>query len=117
VNAEARSTAVPPDAFGITSARTFGEPAVPDAAADNAHLLFHLGCKAGVMAIVTTREQLFAEIPCDRAVSQQVVERFLGKPVQIRVAPAAPNREVKIYVESATAGSIEFTATNAWVIE
>ena len=66
------------------------------------------------MTVVTTHERLFVEIPCDRAVPQQVVDRFLGKPVQIRVAP---DHEVKIYVESATAGSIEFTATRAWATE
>jgi len=56
--------------------------------------------------------QLYAELPCDRALPQKVVGRFAHVPVRVRVVTAAP---AKIYIESKTAGSAEFTVGRVWI--
>ncbi len=110
-----RPATVPGEAAFIGAARTFGsDPKTPAARDGSPHLFFHFGCNDDVLVIVTTQVELYAELPCDRAIPPQVVERFLGQPVQIRVVF---NDAEKLFVESPVAGSIEFTVTRAWAKE
>ncbi len=110
----ARPAGVPPDASLIRADRTFGaDPRTPVQGAPP--LLFSLGCKDGVLSIITSQiVQLYAELPCDRAVPQDVADRFAGQPVRLRLVVGGA---VKLYIDSPAAGTIEFTITRAWAKE
>lgn len=69
-------------------------------------------CADGLLTIVTTREQLFVELPCDRALPESDVQRYLAQAVEldIRIQPPAN----KLILKSAVAGSVEFTTARIW---
>jgi hypothetical protein len=106
-----RPTGVPAEAVPLRADRTFGaDPATP-----GAPLLYLLDCRAGVLTVITSQVvRLYAELPCDRAVPQNVVDRFSGQPVRLRLAFGDA---VKLYVDSPVAGTIEFTVTRTWMVE
>jgi hypothetical protein len=91
----------------------FGQDeAAPDAPANSAHLFYAMTCADDVVAITTTKETVYAELPCDRALPQEVVGRFAYVPVRVRIVTAAP---AKLYIESKVAGSVEFTVGRVWI--
>jgi len=106
-------TAAPRGAVLVDENIDFGQDAVaPDAPADSAHLFYAMTCVDGVLTIITTKETVYAELPCDRALPPEVVGRFSYVPVRVRVVTAAP---AKLYIESKTAGSAEFTVGRVWI--
>ena len=110
-----RPAGVPPEAVLVRADRTFGaDLRTPVQGAEPPHL-FYLGCKDGVLSVVTSQiVQLYAELPCDRAVPQDVADRFVGHAVRIRLVFGDT---VKLYIDSPAGGSIEFTITRAWAKE
>lgn len=102
---------VPNDATFVAKDLSLGVPGGAAETAADQRLFFHIGCTDGILVIVTTRETVYAELPCDRAVPRSIAERFLGKSVRIRVV----TKSSKLFVESTTAGSIEFTIGRAWI--
>jgi hypothetical protein len=104
-----RPTGVPPEAARIVANRTFAATA-PGAEAPQ---LYAMGCKGGVLTIITSQVlQLYAELPCDRAVPDSVAAKFIGHPVEIRVVFG---QAVNLYLDSSVAGSIQFTIGRIWV--
>ena len=73
--------------------------------------LYSQSCANGLLTIATTTGIVYAELPCDRALPDDVVRRFLGKAVTIRIVPGDPG---KLFVDSDTAGSVEFTVGGVW---
>ena len=73
-----------------------------------------LTCSADIMTIVTSKETVYALIPCDRALPPDVAARFAGVPVLIRVTPDSPPH--KLYLESAAQGTAEFTVDGVWIV-
>jgi hypothetical protein len=65
------------------------------------------------MTIVTSQETVYALIPCDRSLPADVAGRFAGVPVRIRVTPERPPH--KLYLESASQGTAEFTVDGVWI--
>ncbi len=103
---------VPQSAHVVAGPEEIGAPdGPPNNGAD--HLFFSTSCEDDVLAVVTNQEVVYAELPCDRAVPQEVAERFLGRPVRVRVVPSDP---AKLYVESDAAGSLEFTVGRVWIV-
>lgn len=110
-----RPDGVPADALPFVVDAEFGSRAAPPGADPaTTELFFSMSCKADVLAIATNRRALYAELPCDRALPQDVVARFLGKPVQTRITVAAP---AKLFLDSADAGSAQFTVGRVWMVE
>lgn len=81
----------------------------PETDAGAPRLFFSMTCAAGLLSVVTTLEIVNAELPCDRAPSQEQVAPFLGVPVTVRVEPGEPG---KLFVLGPSGASFEFT-TNA----
>ena len=110
-----RPAGVPTEAALIRADRTFGADLQTPAQGGQPPQLFFLGCKDGVLTVITSQiVQLYAELPCDRAVPQNVADRFVGHPVQLRLTLGDV---VKLYIDSPVAGTIEFSITRAWVKE
>lgn len=107
--------AVPEAAELVDENIEFGQDAAaPDAPEDAAHLFYAMTCVADVLTITTTKETVYAELPCDRALPPEIAGRFAYVPVRLRVVTAAP---AKLYIESETAGSAEFTVGRVWIEE
>jgi hypothetical protein len=85
-------------------------------------LLFSLMCVDGLLTLVTTRETVYAELPCDRFVGEDAVARFQGLSVDLTIcAPVAacsrprPNStDGKLFVVSPAGASLEFTTGHLW---
>ena len=69
-------------------------------------------CRGDVLEVGTTRRVIYAELPCDRALSDEQSKTFLSQPVHVRVVPVSP---AKLYIDSTKAGSAEFTVGRIWV--
>jgi hypothetical protein len=109
----AAPTAVPRGAELVEENIEFGQDAAaPGAPADSAHLFYAMTCVDDVLAITTTKETVYAELPCARALPQEVIGRFAYVPVRMRIVTAEP---AKLYIESKTAGSVEFTVGRVWI--
>ena len=107
--------AVPEAAELVDENIEFGQDAAaPDAPEDAAHLFYAMTCVDDVLTITTTKETVYAELPCDRALPPEIAGRFAYVPVRLRVVTAAP---AKLYIESETAGSAEFTVGRVWIEE
>ena len=95
----------------IDTDRSFGAGASTPGAAPPQ--LFFLGCKDDVLAVITSQiVELYAALPCDRAAPKDVVDRFVGRPVTVRIIIGQAE---KLRLESPTAGTLEFTIDGAWV--
>lgn len=106
----ARPAAIPAEARFVSTDTTFNGGAAQPASARPQ--LFTLACKDDVLAAVTSQIiELYARLPCDRAVPQQVADRFIGRHVTLRIVIGDAE---KLYVDS-DAGTIEFTIEGAWV--
>ena len=94
--------------------RALGSAASTPEGSDEPHLYFAMSCADDVLTIATSRETVYAELPCDRALPGEAAARFQGLPVLIRIVPSEPG---KLYLDSATAGSAEFTVGRVWLEE
>jgi hypothetical protein len=72
---------------------------------------FDIGCAGGVLAVVTTGEQLYAESPCATPVPQARIEPFLGVPVRITVGDG------RLDLSSAAGDALQFLIGRVWVEE
>ncbi len=90
-----------------------GERSVSQGSAQPSNIFYSLRCEGDLVVIATTEVALYAELPCDRSLPDDVVRRFLAQPVAIRVKVGKPT---KLYVDSASAGSVEFTVGSVWLV-
>jgi hypothetical protein len=91
----------------------FGDIEPTPADAEEVRLYESLSCNEDIMTIVTSQETVYALIPCDRSLPADVAGRFAGVPVRIRVTPDRPPH--KLYLESASQGTAEFTVDGVWI--
>ena len=118
-----RPTAVPTQAELIDGQTTFGNVDPLATAPPDERLFSGMTCADGLLYLTTTREAVFAELPCDRFVDEATVARFTGTRIRVTVcvpesecARARQNeQEGKLLIESPTGGSIEFTTGNIWI--
>jgi len=90
-----------------------GERSVPPSSSGASNIFYSLRCEGDLLAIATTEVVLYAELPCDRSLPDDVVRRFLTQPTTIRVRVGNPT---KLYVNSVSAGSVEFSVGRVWLI-
>ncbi|MEX2247097.1 MAG: hypothetical protein WEC75_10460 [Dehalococcoidia bacterium] len=107
-----RPAVVPDVAEILRSNEEFGDPAATSD--DDAHRLFSITCADATMTIATTKEIIYAELPCDRALPPPVVDRFAGDSVRVRVQIG---EQIKLFFESSDGGSVEFTTGRIWIDE
>jgi hypothetical protein len=75
--------------------------------------LAELTCADGIVSIITSNRAIYAELPCDRFVTPEIVERFVDAAVDVTVRPGEP--EGKLIIRSRDGASIEFTTGHAWI--
>ena len=100
-----RPPAVPDAAVYVSGATTIGD------GVDTRYNFYDLVCTAGVMTIVTTGADVFAELPCDRALSRAQILQYLGQPAQIRVAGG------QLTLRAGAAPPATFAVANVWTRE
>jgi hypothetical protein len=105
-----RLAGIPLAASLVSADVTFGSPDAANDAADS-ELFFSTSCTDDVLAVVTNRRAIYAELPCDRALPESASSRFLGKPVEVRLVVASTS---KVYLSSTAAGTVEFTVGRIW---
>jgi hypothetical protein len=98
-----RPPAVPLSARLIEGTFESGEP--------EPHLFFHIGCADGVLAVITTEEQLYAESPCQTPIPRARIEPFLGMPVRVTVG------DRRLDLSSAAGDALQFLIGRVWVVE
>jgi hypothetical protein len=76
---DARPAAVP------ASAQTVERNLVLGDVAEGIHFFEHMQCDAGVMTIVTSKETLYAEVPCDRMLPDTTLARLRAQVIRIRL--------------------------------
>jgi hypothetical protein len=111
-DADPRPAAVPASAELVDEDVTLGSPSSEGVDPAQVRALYHISCNGELLAVVTTREAAFAELPCDRALPREIADTYLGLPVELRIQPADP---AKLRIRSATAGSVEFTVGRVWM--
>jgi hypothetical protein len=74
--------------------------------------LFAHDCMADVLTITTTIESVYAELPCDRALPDEVVQGFLGEAVAVTLRPGGDG---KLLLTAEDAGSAEYTTGRMWL--
>ena len=98
-----RPDAVPRSARLIEGTFDTGDP--------KQHLFFHIGCVAGVLAVVTTSEQLYAESSCEATISPAQIEPLLGMPVRITISDG------RLDLSLAAGNTLTFTIGRVWLVE
>ncbi len=105
-----RPAGVPAQAQLLRSAAQYGDPAGSGSAGDER--LNSLNCAKDLLTITTTKHIVYAELPCDRSLPSKDAQAFLSQPVRVRAVIASPS---KLYLESKTGGTVEFTIGRVWV--
>ena len=84
------------------------------APADQQRLFFRLECTGDLLILATTRETVYASLPCaDYNVSFDAWEPLLAQPVRVRIEPGRPYR---LSVEAAAATAL-FKPDGVWIRE
>jgi hypothetical protein len=108
----ARPADVPIAAKALDKDVTMGAPSPATGTPfDEADVFYSLRCANGLLAVATTKETVYAELPCDRSPPDNAIHQFLAKPIEIRIATGEPTR---LFLDS-QAGTIEFTVGGVWV--
>ncbi|MHB8376909.1 MAG: hypothetical protein ACYDEB_08130 [Dehalococcoidia bacterium] len=105
-----RPSGVPAQAQLLRSAAQYGDPAGSGSAGDER--LNSPNCAKDLLTITTTKHIVYAELPCDRSLPSKDAQAFLSQPVRVRAVIASPS---KLYLESKTGGTVEFTVGRVWV--
>jgi hypothetical protein len=107
-----RPAGVPAAAQEERADRDIGAASVPAGADPNTVPMFKsTSCKDDVLTVETTTVNVYADLPCDRALPADRAQPFAGKPVHIRMVVADPS---KLFFDSASTGSVEFTVGRIW---
>lgn len=113
VQEQPRPSGVPDSAQLVRSDLAVGSPsAAQGGAAAGLHIFYSLRCANDLLTIATTHETVYAQLPCDRSPPDGAVHPFLAKPVRLRIVAGNPS---KLFVESDTGGTIEFTVPVVWI--
>lgn len=102
-----RPAEVPASATLVVDSVTLGNLA--GASADSGRLLYAIRCRGDVVAITTTKETLYAELPCDATPSDHAL---LNQVVEVRVTPGAPTQ---VRIASVSAGTIDLNVGRVWL--
>ena len=70
------------------------------------HTLISITCANEQLILTTTAAVFTANMPCDRMVPPDVVDRFLQKPITITIADG------RLKIENPEAGTLDFPATD-----
>lgn len=80
------------------------------AVASDVRTLLSASCIDNVLYLRTSAELVTASMPCDRMVPQAIIDKFVSQTIAVRYADA------RLTMESVTAGTVEFPATDPKVM-
>jgi hypothetical protein len=104
-----RPDGVPRTAAAVTAPVSIGSLV---AGAPDARLFYNLRCEAALLTVATTREVVYAELPCRRYWLPDVVMRpYLGRAVQIEIG-AGGTMILRIF---SAPGPIRFETGSIWI--
>ena len=109
-----RPSAVPPSAQLVTSDVEFGQPSGAASATPEApHIFYALSCRDHLLTVTTTRETIYAELPCSQyLLSDDVVRPFLGEPVRVLITTEP---QAKLIIQVTPPGAAQFAADRVWI--
>ena len=73
------------------------------------HVLVSISCENGVITMVTSAGRFTGTMDCQAQVGQDVLDRFVGKPIAITITDA------RLKIENPEAGSLDYPATDVVV--
>ena len=100
---DGRPAAVPPTAQTVQHNIVLGD------VADGLHFFERMSCEDGITTIVTSKETVYAEIPCDRMLPGTTLARLRGQIVRIRIVDGA------LIMESLFVASFRFDVGRVWL--
>jgi hypothetical protein len=109
-----RPAAVPPSAQLVTTDVEFGQvSAAPSATPEAPHIFYTLSCSDHLLTVATTRETIYAELPCGQYwLSDDVVRPYLGEPVRVHVSMGP---QLRLTIEVISRGPAQFVADRVWI--
>ena len=109
-----RPGAVPPSAQLVTTDLEFGQlPGAIAATPEAAHIFYALSCRDHLLTVATSRETIYAELPCGQYfLSDDVVRPYLGEPVRVRVRTGP---QTQLIIELISPGPAQFVADRVWI--
>ena len=110
----ARPSAVPSSAQPVTSDVEFGQLASAVSTTPEApHIFYALSCRDHLLTVATTRETIYAELPCEQyPLSDDVVRPYLGEPVRVRVTREP---QTTLIIQVISPGAVQFVADRVWI--
>ena len=108
-SATPRPTAVPPQATPIVGDATIGSV---DGSGDQ-FVFASITCANDVLAIDTDRGTVYAGLPCDRSLPEDVTSSFEGAGVVMRIVGGPPQ---KLFLDIESGESVEFTIDGVWIV-
>jgi len=109
-----RPSAVPPGAQLVARDVEFGQVSgAPGATPEAPRLFYALSCRDHLLTVATTKETIYAALPCDQyQLSDDVVRPYLGKPVSVRVSTGPP---ALLMIEVLSPGPAQFITDGVWI--
>lgn len=109
-----RPSAVPAGAQLVTTDVEFGHVSgAPSAIAEAPHIFYAISCRDHLLTVATTRETIYADLPCGQYdLSDNVVRPYLGEPVRVRVSTEP---HVRLIIEVSSPGAAQFLADRVWI--
>ncbi len=98
-----RPAAVPPTAQTVEHNIVLGD------VADGLHFFERMSCQDGITTIVTSKETVYAEIPCSQLLPDATLARLRGQVVRIRVVDGT------LIMESLFVASFRFDVGRVWL--
>ena len=109
---QGKPAGVPATARAAMDSVTLGTEDTNAVAADQLRVFDNLACADGLLIVATSRESLYAELPCDRSPPDAAVRPFVATAVQLGFVAGQP---AKLFVESKAAGTIQFSVPGIWI--
>jgi hypothetical protein len=81
-----------------------------DSGAPEQHLFFHLDCAGGVLLVITTDEQVYAETVCPATIEPVYLQALQGVPVRLTVA------EGQLEISTRLGARLTFPIGRAWIV-
>lgn len=105
-----------PSAVPAAAALISGDLLLPGAATNEPPRIFYsLSCSGDLLTVSTTREVVYARLPCNRYwLPDEVVRPFLAQAATIRVMPGEP---YELSFSAAGAGVARFFPTDVWIAD
>ena len=116
VTAVARPAAVPSTAEAVRSGIALGQivrraNAAPQT--EDIRLLLTAACQESVMVLRTSKESIYADLPCDNFWDAETTQTFAGQEVAITLA--VDHIRFQIFVETLPGAQAEFTVGGIWL--